>query len=93
MNSFYQSAGTAHIKKERAKARELRKTRWWRQKLSDGNCYYCEQKFEESELTADHKVPLARGGKSSKGNMVACCKTCNSQKKTKTPAEMALEEL
>jgi 5-methylcytosine-specific restriction endonuclease McrA len=35
----------------------------------------------------DHLVPLARGGKSTKGNVVPACKTCNSQKKQLLPME------
>jgi 5-methylcytosine-specific restriction endonuclease McrA len=29
----------------------------------------------------DHRVPLVRGGRSTKGNLVAACKACNSAKK------------
>lgn len=41
----------------------------------------------------DHKIPIARGGKSNKGNVVVCCKACNNEKKYLTPAELALEGL
>lgn len=75
------------IRKERAKARELRKTGWWQNKLAQGVCYYCGRKFVAKELTMDHIVPLARGGVSSKGNMAACCKECNNLKKTMLPLE------
>lgn len=81
-----------HVKKEKAKARELRKTQWWKQKLSLGVCHYCQNTFAQEDLTMDHKVPVARGGTSSKGNVVVCCKTCNSEKKYFTPAEMILNE-
>lgn len=54
------------IKRERAKARELRKTRWWQQKTSSGLCYYCHKKFPYKQLTMDHLVPLARGGEAPK---------------------------
>ncbi|MDP7176128.1 MAG: HNH endonuclease signature motif containing protein, partial [SAR324 cluster bacterium] len=33
------------------------------------------------QLTMDHLVPLARGGRSVKSNLVPCCKSCNTQKK------------
>ena len=36
----------------------------------------------------DHLVPLARGGKSSKGNVVPACKSCNTNKKYHLPEEM-----
>ena len=35
----------------------------------------------------DHLIPLVRGGKSTKGNLVAACKTCNSKKKYSLPWE------
>ncbi len=75
------------IKKEKAKARELRKTSWWRNKISSGICYYCGKKFAARDLTMDHLIPLARGGTSSKGNIVAACKDCNNRKKTMLPLE------
>lgn len=75
------------IKKERAKARELRKTPWWKRKLQQGRCYYCGGKFKPSELTMDHLVPLVRGGKSVKSNLVTACKECNNKKKYLLPLE------
>jgi 5-methylcytosine-specific restriction protein A len=76
-----------HIARERAKARELRKSQWWQNKLNAGICHYCGKKFPRNELTMDHIVPVARGGKSSKGNVVPCCKQCNNAKKYLTPVE------
>ncbi|MEZ4873506.1 MAG: HNH endonuclease [Bdellovibrionales bacterium] len=90
MFDYYQTAPESHKKKERARARELRGTSWWRQKLAEGICYYCQQNFPKEELTMDHKVPVARGGRSTKGNVVVCCKTCNTDKRHLTPAEMLL---
>jgi len=75
------------IKKEKAKARELRNSQWWKNKLSSGVCYYCGKKFKPSELTMDHIVPIIRGGKSAKGNVVPCCKECNNKKKYMLPME------
>ena len=37
-----------------------------------------------------HIVPVVRGGKYTKGNVVACCKECNNKKKYLTPVEMIL---
>ena len=81
----------AHVKREKEKAKQLRKTGWWKQKLAQKVCYYCEQEFEPAVLTMDHKTPISRGGKTTKGNVVVCCKTCNSEKKYLTPAEMILQ--
>lgn len=75
------------IRREKAKARELRKSRWWQNKLSAGNCFYCGGKFPPAALTMDHLVPIARGGKSTRGNLVPCCKECNNRKKTMLPLE------
>ncbi len=77
----------AEIRRERAKARELRKTRWWQQKTAPGTCFYCSCKVAFKDLTMDHLVPLARGGKSSKDNLVPSCKSCNSKKKSMLPLE------
>lgn len=77
----------AQIRRERDKARKLRKSRWWQNKLAQGVCYYCGKKTPSSLLTMDHIVPLARGGKSVKGNLVTTCKECNNKKKTSLPLE------
>ena len=87
------SADEKHKKREREKARVLRKSRWWQQKLADGICHYCSEVFEKRLLTMDHIVPVARGGKSVKGNVVVCCKECNTVKAAKTPVEMLLDEI
>jgi len=79
------------IKRQKEKARELRQSGWWKQKLDDGVCHYCAQTFPKKELTMDHLVPLSRGGKSTKGNVVVACKECNSEKKYYTPAELILK--
>ena len=75
------------IRKEREKARSLRKTEWWRKKLEKGDCYYCNRNVGRSNLTMDHLVPLSRGGKSKKGNLVPACKECNNKKKYLLPLE------
>ena len=75
------------IRAERAKARELRKTRWWQQKTASGLCYYCGKKFRYQDLTMDHRVPLARGGRSTKDNLVPACKECNTKKKSMLSVE------
>ena len=75
------------LRRERAKARDLRKTRWWQQKIAKECCYYCQQKVARAELTMDHIVPLVRGGRSTKDNLVAACKSCNTKKRTMLPME------
>ena len=75
------------IKKEREKARKLRKTQWWLDQLNRGICHYCGKSFPGGKLTMDHVVPLARGGESSRGNIVAACAECNRDKKLETPVD------
>jgi 5-methylcytosine-specific restriction enzyme A len=92
-DSFYKTVSSDHIKKEREKAKKLRKTAWWQKKLNDGVCYYCKKTFPKKELSMDHVVPLARGGKSTKGNIVLSCKKCNSEKALNTPIDTILKDL
>ncbi|MBN1228011.1 MAG: HNH endonuclease [Deltaproteobacteria bacterium] len=75
------------IERQKQKARKLRQSAWWKRKISDGRCYYCGRIFDKAELTMDHIVPLVRGGKSTKGNIVPACKECNNKKKYLLPME------
>jgi len=75
------------IKKEKEKARRLRRTHWWNNKIHSGVCFYCNREVGREQLTMDHVVPLSRGGKSRKGNIVAACKECNTKKKYLLPVE------
>lgn len=74
-------ADLAHVKRERELARELRASAWWKQRRSNGLCHYCGHLFPVAELTMDHVVPIGRGGRSTKGNVVPACKACNTRKK------------
>ena len=78
------------IAREKVKAKELRKSNWWKQKLASGICHYCGKKFKPEELTMDHIVPIVRGGKSTKSNVVPACKECNNKKKYLTPVEILM---
>ncbi len=82
-----------HIRRERAKARELRGTPYFQELLRKGICRYCGKKFPPEELTLDHIVPVARGGRSTRGNLAPCCRACNQAKKYLTPAELLLRNL
>ena len=92
MKELFMPADTEYIKKERQKAKELKKTLWWRNKLNKKECYYCAQKFDIEDLSMDHLVPLVRGGRSTKNNVVVACKKCNSEKKYKTLVEIRLNK-
>jgi len=87
MDHFLPFADEAFLKKERDKARKMRAGQWWKRKRSSGICYYCKNIFLPKELTMDHIIPLARGGKSEKFNIVPCCKECNTKKKQLLPSE------
>jgi len=84
---FIETASEDHIKREKAKARALKQSAWWRRKKSRGVCYYCGRKVGPQALTMDHIVPLSRGGRSIKSNIVPCCKDCNNKKKYLLPIE------
>ncbi|HEB49348.1 MAG TPA: HNH endonuclease [Desulfobulbus sp.] len=75
------------IRAERNKARQLRRSRWWQRKTSSGTCYYCGRKVGIKALTMDHIIPLSRGGRSTRDNLVPCCKACNTRKKSSLPVE------
>lgn len=83
----------AATSKERKKARELRKSQWWKNLIQKGICHYCQKTFPPKDLSMDHLVPISRGGKSNKGNLVPACLSCNTNKKLHTPADMALKKL
>ncbi|MFC1885026.1 HNH endonuclease [Thermodesulfobacteriota bacterium] len=75
------------IRREKEKARRLRRTNWWYAKIQKGVCHYCQSHVGMDSLTMDHIVPISRGGKSKKGNLVPACKRCNSKKKYMLPVE------
>lgn len=77
----------ADIRLERARARELRQSQWWKRRLAKGRCHYCGRAASPGELTMDHIVPVARGGRSTRGNLVPACKACNAKKKQLLPME------
>lgn len=87
MDPFISTVTEEELKRERAKSRDLRKTTWWKRKVAEGVCYYCNRRFRPEELTMDHIVPLVRGGKAVKGNVAVCCKECNTRKKYLLPME------
>lgn len=41
---------------------------------------WCSLCLATSDLTADHVVPLSRGGKSEPGNVRVLCRSCNSRR-------------
>ncbi|QXE92201.1 HNH endonuclease [Geomonas subterranea] len=87
MDYFIIEVSEEEVRREREKARELRRSQWWKNRLAKGVCHWCQGKFPPAELSMDHIVPVIRGGKSAKGNVVPCCKECNNKKKHMLPIE------
>jgi 5-methylcytosine-specific restriction enzyme A len=76
------------LQKERRKGRELRKSRWWQNKIANGgSCYYCANFLAKDQITMDHVIPISRGGKSTQGNIVMACRSCNQAKESMTIME------
>ncbi len=56
--------------------------------LRDGfRCQYCAEKFPMRDLTYDHVVPKAHGGKTTWTNIVTACRACNETKANRTPEQ------
>lgn len=49
----------------------------------NGVCVICGEKFEISEMEADHMTPWSQGGKTTAENCQMLCKNCNRQKSDK----------
>jgi|SRR5579859_100673 len=64
---------------------------WTRQEFKelceavDYYCSYCHERFDK--LTADHIIPLSRGGSNDITNIIPACGPCNYSKQDKTPLE------
>lgn len=54
-------------------------------------CGYCGTKQKEKELTLDHILPKAKGGKNDPDNLVTCCFKCNQIKKDKLLSEVNMK--
>jgi 5-methylcytosine-specific restriction enzyme A len=77
------------LRREKERARELRASAWWKRRLSRERCGYCARPTPVRELTMDHRVPLVRGGRSVRSNLVPACRACNAAKKYLLPVEWA----
>ena len=87
MNEFYAPVDPGVLKRERARARDLRASQWWKRRIADGVCSYCRRRVGIRALSMDHIIPLSRGGRSVRGNVVPACKDCNSRKQSMLPVE------
>jgi 5-methylcytosine-specific restriction protein A len=87
MDRFTIEITEQEVRRERDKAREMRRSRWWSNRLATGKCHWCDGSFQSDDLTMDHIIPLSRGGKTSRNNVVPSCKECNNRKKYLLPIE------
>jgi 5-methylcytosine-specific restriction endonuclease McrA len=53
-------------------------------------CQYCGRTLPTSDLTFDHVVPVAQGGRKDWENIVTCCVVCNRKKGGLTPADAGM---
>lgn len=85
---MFESADDKFIQEQKEEAKLLRKSRWWQNKIAANClCYYCQKPLKKNDVTMDHIVPIVRGGRSTKGNVVPACKECNNNKKYLTVLE------
>ena len=50
-------------------------------------CQYCQKTLTQSQMTYDHVIPKAQGGKCIWTNIVCSCTTCNAKKDNRTPEQ------
>lgn len=56
-------------------------------------CQYCGEQCSMKELTYDHVIPRAQGGKTTWTNIVAACFKCNAKKAGRTPEQARMRLL
>lgn len=64
--------------------KESRRWRWVQAQVPAGPCTYCGAL---DARTLDHVLPRSRGGSHALSNLVRACRSCNSRKCNRTPAE------
>lgn len=87
MDPYISTVSEAELRRERERARALRASQWWKRRIAAGRCHYCGGQVGSRALSMDHVVPLIRGGRSRRGNVVPACKECNNKKKSLLPLE------
>lgn len=55
-----------------------------------GKCQYCGCDVKRMEITYDHVLPRAQGGKTQWENVVISCFPCNQRKKNRTPEQAGM---
>ena len=57
--------------------------------LYNSPCRFCEA---SENITADHIIPIVKGGRHSEGNLQPLCKSCNSEKHAKLQIEFIAQK-
>jgi len=50
------------------------------EKNEDTKCPYCDSNLSHENATADHIIPISKGGNNTQVNLVVCCKDCNNER-------------
>ena len=53
-------------------------------------CAYCGERFITRDLSRDHVLPVARGGRDSWTNTVTACRRCNTRKANRSPEQAGM---
>ena len=68
----------------RKRYKGVKRRKWSQSKV----CHWCKVPFESfADCTADHVVPLSKGGSNGDDNIVLACKACNERRKNNVSAE------
>src|SRR5207245_8776409 len=70
---FIPAADGAALRRERARAREIRQSGWWKRRIAEGRCHYCAREVGARALTLDHLVPLIRRGHPVEARVAPLC--------------------
>ena len=68
-----------------------KRTRYEVMRRDNFTCRYCRS--TEGQLTIDHVVPVALGGKDAPDNLVAACRDCNAGKSSSSPDASLVEDV
>lgn len=60
-------------------------------KREDYKCFYCRRELQRDDFYLDHLVPRTQGGQNYKSNLVASCRTCNTNKNALDPDSFLLQ--
>jgi 5-methylcytosine-specific restriction endonuclease McrA len=81
---------TRYDKLPQAKIKYNRRTIYRR---DNNTCQYCGARPGTKELSLDHVIPRAQGGKTVWENIVVACTDCNARKADRTPAQAGMKLL